>query len=80
MSTVMFFVFPTMLCVVAAICTVMLCILLHGVDGGLHVVGLFQHVGHDLVHVVLVHLLGGALHADQERNRRVLDRRALAAG
>ena len=46
----------------------------------LHVVGLLEHVGHRVLLVLLVHLLRGALHADLERDRGVLDRLALAAG
>ena len=46
----------------------------------LHLVGLDQHVGHPVLVVLLVQLVGGALHAEQERNRGVLDRLAVGPG
>ena len=54
--------------------------LFHAVDGRLHHVGLMQHVGHLIFLVLLVHLLGDALHADLERDRGVLDRLPCGAG
>ena len=48
----------------------------HGVEGGLHVVGLHQHVVHGLFHVRTIHLLKGAAHA--ELSRTVLNFRGLA--
>ena len=53
---------------------------LHVVDGGLEFVAHLQHVLHAVLHVGHVQLLGGAGHADDERNRGVLDRGALRAG
>jgi hypothetical protein len=38
----------------------------HAVDGRLHHVGLTEHVAHLVFLVLLVHLLGDALHADLE--------------
>ncbi len=40
----------------------------HAVDGRLHHVGLFEHVGHLVFLILLVHLLGDALHADLKGN------------
>ena len=53
---------------------------LHLIDGGLHVVGLFEHAGREILAVLLRQLLGGALHPDHERDRGVLDRGALGPG
>ena len=53
---------------------------LHLIDGGLHIVGLGEHLRRQILVVLLRELLGGALHADQERDRGVLDRGALRAG
>jgi hypothetical protein len=50
---------------------------LHGLDVGLHLVGLKQHVGVAVLGVLVVERLGGALHAEHERDRGVLDRLAL---
>ena len=50
------------------------------VDGRLHLVGLNQHVGHAVLVVLLIQLVGGALHAQQEGNGGVFDRLAVGAG
>ena len=52
----------------------------HVVDGGLHLVAHLEHVLHAVLHVGHVQLLGCPGHADDERDRGVLDRGALRTG
>ena len=52
----------------------------HRVDRLLHLVGLNEHVGHPVLHVLLVELAERAPHAHLERNGGVLDRFSVGPG